>query len=1070
MKFIQYIKTLLAISTIYLSIGAAVVNAQEAHQWLPAQIPPRQNHAIAASADTAYVFGGVGEGRQPTTYFGDLWQWGEQGWQLINIADSGPSPRAESAMIYDFARGELLLFGGWNGVTELGDTWIWDGTSWRRPSVSVAPPALRDHAMVYDAARDEVILFGGRSGLARNATWRWHNGNWEEIITEQSPPPLTQQSMAYDAARERVVLFGGRSDGVLLGELWEWDGERWHKILIPDGPAPRAGHVLAATDDGVLLFGGQSEDGQLSDTWHWNGSTWTRFAPRNRPNARGGSAAAYLSGRNATLLFGGQGARGYANDAWLWTEQAWQSVAHAAAPAPRSQHAMTYDAARNETVLFGGVVGFSPVADTWIWTGEQWQIQQPVHAPPPRFGHAMVYDAAHDRTVLFGGHDEAARNDLWTWDGFNWQNQYEDARPVDQADPKPLRRWGHAMVYDELREEVVLFGGSRDDAGFFSDTWILNGTQWTERTDEIRPSPRRGHAMIYDAASLQVLLFGGYHIDGETVTYYNDTWAWRDGSWHEIEIDKPPSGRFGHTLIYDPQREQIVLIGGTGDPSVGDGAAMDVVWAWADGAWQELADRMPVAGVTHHAAATHGDCLAVIHGGLNSLNSPTGTWFTRGDECVKDDGDASPNPVDVSWTMMLYLAGDTALYDGGLVYKHLRRAINRLEEQMLAAGTAVAVQVEPTVNIVVLLDGPEDGDTEMITFTPQTNAVNMGELATDDPETLQAFIVNAQVQFPADHYYLAITDHANGVEGIAWDSTSDFSGNALLTPSDIRTVLQAVTDNGNNPIDVIHYDGCSFGLLENASIADGYANYVIASQNTGWGAFAYDRYFEAIGPQTTPAEMATSAAQAYAEKVTEHNRPYTISVLDLDGYAGVVSAFEGFTQALQSYTSRGPENLSQITQIRKETQVFDSDGDLELTIEDDYIDLADFTARVQVQIDDVGLANQTEQVIDSVDKFVLYEDHLSGPFEYFGTPKTWNLDGSHGVGIYYPNSAGGDAFSSYVTGATFPNLHSQSTWHEFLSGGVPALSNGVVDGRDLPPLGHLMLPETVTIHLPVIIR
>ena len=1078
------IKILLTTFILSLIMGVAAVNAQDALQWIPAQISARQEHAVAASADTAFVFGGVGESSQAETYFNDLWQWNEQGWQLLTMADLGPSPRAESAIVFDIARDELLLYGGWNGVTELGDTWIWNGTIWQQPQISVAPPALRDHAIVYDAARGEMILFGGRSSTESNSTWRWRNGNWEEVLTDNAPPPMTHHSMAYDFARGRVVLFGGRSNGELLGELWEWDGNEWHEITQSNdpslGPAQRARHILASADDGVLLFGGSSVDGQLSDTWRWNGSTWTRFAPQQRPTARTAAAGAYLPARNATLLFGGQSVSGYSGDTWLWRDQSWQMVPKVAAPNSRSQHAMVYDSARDETVLFGGVVGFSPVADTWIWDGDQWQIRAPIHSPTSRFGHTMVYDAAREQTVLFGGHDEYARNDLWVWDGVDWQNQYEDGLPNDQAEPRPRRRWGHAMVYDELREEVVLFGGSRDEAGFFSDTWVLDGTQWTERTDALRPPPRRGHAMIYDAASLQVLLFGGYHVDGDTATYYNDTWAWRDGSWRKIEIDNSPPGRFGHTLLYDPQRQQILLIGGSGDPTTADqedaDMDMDVVWAWADGTWQALADRVPVAGMAHHAAATHGACQALIHGGLNALTTPTSTWFMQDSVCNKEpdngfgDDDPSPDVTENSWTMMLYLAGDTVLYDGGLVYTHLQRAINRVEQQMLAAGVVQTAQDEPTINIVALLDGPEDGDAQMITFTPEATYVNMGELAMDASETLQAFIVDAQTQFPAEHYYLAITDHANGVEGIAWDTTSDFTGNALLTPSEIRTVLQAVTDNGNNRIDVIHYDGCSFGLLENASIADGYADYIIASQNTGWGAFAYERYFEAIGPQTTPEQMATSVAVAYAEVVTNHNRPYTISVLDLSGYDEVMLAFEGFTQALQSYASRGQGNLSQIDQIRKETQAFDSDGDLELTLNDDYIDLADFAARVRAQIDDVGLADQAQQVIDSIDEFVAYEDHLSGPFEYFGTPRTWALEGAHGVGIYYPNFAGGDAFSAYIAGTTFPNFHNRSTWHEFLSSGVPALSNGGVDTHNLPPLGHLMFPESVRVHLPLIYR
>ena len=35
------------------------------------------------------------------------------------------------AMAYDVARGQVVLFGGWDGSCR-NDTWVWDGTNWVR--------------------------------------------------------------------------------------------------------------------------------------------------------------------------------------------------------------------------------------------------------------------------------------------------------------------------------------------------------------------------------------------------------------------------------------------------------------------------------------------------------------------------------------------------------------------------------------------------------------------------------------------------------------------------------------------------------------------------------------------------------------------------------------------------------------------------------------------------------------------------------------------------------------------------------------------------------------------------
>jgi len=60
--------------------------------------------------------------------------------------------RAGHAMAYDAARGQVVLFGGWNGGP-LSDTWVWDGSNWVPKFSASRPPARFAHAMAYDAAR-----------------------------------------------------------------------------------------------------------------------------------------------------------------------------------------------------------------------------------------------------------------------------------------------------------------------------------------------------------------------------------------------------------------------------------------------------------------------------------------------------------------------------------------------------------------------------------------------------------------------------------------------------------------------------------------------------------------------------------------------------------------------------------------------------------------------------------------------------------------------------------------------------------------------------------------------------
>ena len=101
---------------------------------------------------------------------------------------------------------------------------------------------------------------------------------------------------------------------------------------------------------------------------------------------------------------------------------------------------------------------------------------------------------------------------------------------------------------------------------------------------------------------------------------------------------------------------------------------------------------------------------------------------------------------------------------------------------------------------VALLDGPQTLDTFRVTFSPQAVYQPLGEKRMDDPSTLVEFVQQAQSDFPANHYYLIVADHANGVQGIAWDTTTDPSRRALLTPSEIRQALVAITETVTSPL------------------------------------------------------------------------------------------------------------------------------------------------------------------------------------------------------------------------------------------------------------------------------
>jgi len=87
----------------------------------------------------------------------------QEGWKQLNLS-SHPSARVNPAMTYDPAGKSIVLFGGYDGVSHLSDTWIFNGKSWAQLNPPVSPSARSASAMGYDVATKKIVMFGGFSG------------------------------------------------------------------------------------------------------------------------------------------------------------------------------------------------------------------------------------------------------------------------------------------------------------------------------------------------------------------------------------------------------------------------------------------------------------------------------------------------------------------------------------------------------------------------------------------------------------------------------------------------------------------------------------------------------------------------------------------------------------------------------------------------------------------------------------------------------------------------------------------------------------------------------------------
>ena len=500
----------------------------------------------------------------------------------------------------------------------------------------------------------------------------------------------------------------------------------------------------------------------------------------------------------------------------------------------------------------------------------------------------------------------------------------------------------------------------------------------------------------------------------------------------------------------------------------------------------------PISGVTisdnaGHTTTTGSDgryTLSGLAAGTYTITpSKSGYTFSPTSRTVTVPPDATGvdftgSSTQKPWTFMLYLDGDD--HSEYNLYPYLVSAILQLEAQ----------PANPNVNVVVLFDGNQTNDSWRFLVQPGGNytiGVNkwyMGELNMGDPQTLSDFIIWSREHYPAQHYYLAIAGHGRGTSGIAWDDTN--SGDNL-TPSELYTAFQVATNSGQWKIDVLHYDACLMAMLENAYQVKDYADYLVASENLGWGVFAYAYYVQDVQGQsaqgantpyefaalaarvtasTTPRQLAIDVANIFFNHPLIQSLPRTISVLDLSKTIQVRQAVDTFAIALSNNLS----NIkAYIQNARSATQKFDSRDYFRITDDDEYLDLYHFAQRTKQYISNSDVQNAAQGVMDAINAgFVVAEHHQSGYYQSkpWGIVY-WDLDNAHGVSIFFPPRSGSLDYNGYINHQLF-RFTVDSMWDDLLKDyfGVIGLPP---ETPTTPPPPPMLRPE-YKVFLPMVLR
>jgi Clostripain family len=399
---------------------------------------------------------------------------------------------------------------------------------------------------------------------------------------------------------------------------------------------------------------------------------------------------------------------------------------------------------------------------------------------------------------------------------------------------------------------------------------------------------------------------------------------------------------------------------------------------------------------------------------------------------------ATQAPVNTSglpeWTVIVYSAADDEVLEENMWFD-----INEME----------VVGSNPQLNIVVQIDRYASGfagdgdwsDTRRYLIT-QDNDLNsitspivqsLGEVDTDNPQTLIDFVTWAVQNYPAKKYALVLSDHGGGWTG----GFSDMSSSAysdLSIPDIVSSIEQIRQNTGVDKFELIGFDACLMGQIEVFASLYPYSNYMVASEEVipGYG-WSYAAWLEQLAqnPAVDGSGLSQSIISTYivndtvlmggrasSDEIAQEESTTTLSAIESARVPDVIGAMNQFVSTVATL------DQTVVAEARTYTRSYFSLFGEEVS--PSFIDLGNFSEVLATLTDDAGIQQSSIQLQTAISSAVVAEKH--------GT----NMAGSNGIAFHFPDS---DLYYYTEFNTEFPPYYAessqkfleQSVWDEFLA-------------------------------------
>src|SRR2546425_2411133 len=342
--------------------------------------------------------------------------------------------------------------------------------------------------------------------------------------------------------------------------------------------------------------------------------TWIELSPAGLPPLPfGGPAPVFYDGANNRLIAFYPGNPPYSgnppgngNEVAILTNAnglggtpTWTKLQPTGAPPfMNALGSVVYDANTNRLIVYGGCfAGCSPaLSNVFILTNANglggppvWS-QSSVTNPQARAYHSAVYDSSSDRMIAFAGHFAffgTDQNDTRVLSNATGLLSPSTWTTLATSGGPPAIRNLHTAIYDEANNRMTIFAGTNyilccapyiiHD---YNDTWVLsnaNGMGGTSIWTQLSPlggppDGRSGHSAVYDPVNNRMIIFGGdnWNQAAQTDNPIGDLWQLSNANglggapvWTQLaQLGTPPGPRFYHTAAFDAGNQRMILLGG----------------------------------------------------------------------------------------------------------------------------------------------------------------------------------------------------------------------------------------------------------------------------------------------------------------------------------------------------------------------------------------------------------------------------------------------------------------------------------------------------------------------------